>query len=174
MRGDLQVLGPQATLPRRVAASATRFEAGEPLYSTATLSSGAISSNTWVLAAGDLIAVGTNIFGGVAIKGALPFKTGTLVAQKTYTANPVPWLGLIRGRAETVANVDTDAEILAITGDVVTIDYNATGASDGGELYTIKDTAAADTSGFQIIDGNPSKQSLDVVCYGTIYRHDVS
>lgn len=171
MKGDLTVTGPSSTRKRRVAASATRFEAGEPLYSKGTVSSGAASSNTWVLAAEDFPVLGTHTFGGVAIKGALPFKTGTLVAQTAITACPIPHAGLIWGKAETAANVDTDAAILAMINDAVLVDYSATGASDGGELYTIKE-ASADTSGFAVIDGNPAKQTMAVEVYATVYRLD--
>jgi hypothetical protein len=172
MKGDLSVLGLQATRPRRVAASATRFEAGEPLYSTATMSSGVASSNTWVLAAADFPVLGTHTFGGVALKGALPYKTGTLVAQTAQCACPVPHSGLIRGKGEVAASVNTDAEILALINDATLIDYNATGGTDGGELYTVKDVASADTSGFAIIAGNAATGTLDVEVYATVYRID--
>jgi len=177
MRADLSVVGFAQSLPRRVAASATRFEAGEPLLAaSATLSSGAASANVFTLAAIDSVVIGTDTFGGIAIKGALPFKTGTLTAQTTFTSNPIPWLGRIRGRAETVASVDTDAEILLIINDVTLIDYNATGASDGGELYTIQEVASADTSAFTIVEGNAAKQTLDVTVDGRAYRlaNDIS
>ena len=46
-RGDLSVLGPQGTMHSRIAASATRYEVGEPLYlDGTTLTSGAASANT--------------------------------------------------------------------------------------------------------------------------------
>lgn len=173
MRGDLKVVGAQNALPRRIAASATRFEAGEPcLGSAITLSSGAASANTWTLAAADCVVLATDTFGGIFIKNALPRDTGTLTAQTAMCSCPVPHLGRIRGRAETVANIDTDAEILAIINDVTLIDYNATGASDGGELYTIQDTATADTSAFQIVEGDYVKQTLDVVVDARAYRID--
>lgn len=170
MRGDLKVVGAQNALPRRIAASATRFEAGEPCHTDATLTTGAASSNTWVLAAADTVVLGTYTFGGVFVKNASPIDTGTLVAQTAMCSCPVPHLGRIRGRAATVANVDTDAEILAIINDVTLIYYSATGASDGGELYTIQDTAAADTSAFQIVEGDYVKQTLDVVVDARAYR----
>jgi hypothetical protein len=173
MRGDLSVIGKQFTRNRRVAAAATRFEAGEPLYSLATMSSGAASSNTWVLAAGDFPVLGTSTFGGVAIEGAEPKNsTGALVAQTATCACPVPHSGLLRGKAETAGNIDTAAELLAILNDATLVDYSATGASDGGELYTIKDTASADTSGLAIIDGNITKGTLDVEVVYNAYRID--
>jgi hypothetical protein len=171
-KGDLSVHGPLFTRGRRVAASATRIEAGEPLYSTATMDgSGVCSANTWTLAAADFTTLGSQLtFGGVAQKGSLPFGTGTLIAQTHVCNCPVPHAGIMRGKGETAASIDTDAEILAIINDAVLVDYNATGASDGGQLYTIKVAAAADTSAFVIVDGNAAKGTLDVEVYATVYR----
>lgn len=173
MRGDLTVSGIQTSRTVRVAASATRFEAGEPMHNLGALTSGVTSVNTYVLAAADTPVIGTHNFGGVALKGALP-TTGTLVAQKAHVARPVAWAGVIRGKAETAGSVDTASELLGVIGDVTLIDYAATGASDGGELYTIKEVAGADTSGLEIVDGNIFKGLLDVVVDGRAYRHDVS
>ena len=177
MKGDLTVSGPASTLNFRVAASATRFDVGEPLYWDGTTnSSGAISVNTVELMDNDGIVIGTDTFAGVAIKGARPFVTGTVVAHETLSACPIGEAGLIEGNAETAANIDTAAELIAITGDLVLIDYNSTGASDGGPLYTIQDTASADTSAFTIRGGNTSlgtlKVSVDVRAYRT--ANDIS
>ena len=172
MLRDLQVIGPQVTLPRRVAASATRFEVGEPLYSTATLSSGVASANTYVLAAADFVTNGTNYFGGIAMKEALPLETGTLVAQTAMTANPIAYAGRIRGKAETAASIDTAAELLGVIGDVTRVDYDATGAVDGGESYTIKDTASVDTDLFQIVEGSVAHGTLDILVDQLAYRID--
>lgn len=176
MRGDLSVVGPlQFVAKRHVAASATRFEKGEPLHQAgASYSNGACSANIYTLAAADTAVVGTDHFGGVAIKGAEPFKTGTLTAQTTLCACPVPHAGLIRGKAETAASIDTAAELLAIINDTALIDYNATGGSDGGELYKIKETTSADTSCFTIQDGNIVKGELFVSIVPNGYRNDVS
>ena len=175
MRADLSVVGPQFTRERRVAASATRYEAGELLiFSSLTYSTGIASANTCTLAAADAVVLGTDYLAGVPIKGASPFKTGTLVAHKTTCACPIPNAGIIRGKAETAASVDTDAELLLLINDLSLIDYAATGGSDGGELYTIKEAAAADTHSFTIVGGNPARATLDVVCHPNIYRTDVS
>lgn len=172
MRGDLTVIGMQGSYPVRVAASATRFEVGEPIISTATLSSGAASANTFALAAADCVVLGTNFLGGIALKAARPFQTGTLVAQTVNVSRPIPHIGRIEGKAETSGNVDTAAELLAIIQDATLIDYDATGGTDGGELYTIKDTASADTSAFQIVEGNTAKGTLQVVVDARAYRID--
>lgn len=177
MRADLEVVGLQSNRPCRIAASATRYEVGEPLYlDGVTLTSGAASSNTAELMDADGIVLGTDTFRGVATSICLPFETGTVTAHKGQGACPVPEIGRIRGKAETAANVDTDAELILITEDVVLIDYNSTGGTDGGELYTIKDTAAADTSAFTIVDGNPALSKLDVVIDARGYRvaNDIS
>lgn len=174
MRADLSVVGFAQSIPRRIAASATRYEVGEPLHGLGTLSSGVINTNTFVLAAADTPVIGTHKFGGIAIKNCQPFKTGTVVAHETVASCPVPWLGRIRGKAEVATNVDTDSELIGVIGDATLIDYNSTGGTDGGELYTIKDVASADTSGLEIVDGFITTGLLEVVVDGRSYRHDVA
>jgi len=97
-----------------------------------------------------------------------------LVAQTAVAMCPIPNSGYLRGKAETAANIDTAAELLAIINDLVLIDYNATGGTDGGELYTIKDAASADTSAFTITKGDTFKGTLDVTVDARAYRNDVS
>lgn len=176
MRADLSVIGPaQVSLTRRFAASATRYEVGEPIHRTDnTLSSGAATNNTWVLAAADTPVIGTHIFGGIALSRCLPLVTGTVVAHIGKAAVPFPDIGLMRGRAENITSADTDAELLLILNDAVLIDYNSTGGTDGGELYTIKELAGADTSGLTIINGNPAKSTLDVTVDQRAFRSDIS
>lgn len=55
---DLTVIGPAITVPRRIAASATRYQPGEPLHSLAALTSGVADVNTYVLAAADTPVIG--------------------------------------------------------------------------------------------------------------------
>lgn len=174
MRADLTVIGLAQTLPRRITASATRYEVGEPLHSIAALTSGVADANTYVLAAADTPVIGTHKFGGIAISPCLPFSTGTVVAHTAQASCPIPSLGRIRGKAQTAGNVNTEAEVLGVIQDTALIDYSATGGADGGELYTIIETATADTSGLEIVDGNPFKGTLDVVVDARAYRHDVS
>jgi hypothetical protein len=89
---------------------------------------------------------------------------------------PIPNIGRIRGVAEVSTEFDTDAELLLLIGDVTHIDYNATGGSDGGELYTIKSAAGtpADTAGFEIVAGNPAKTTVDVLVDFRCYRSDIT
>lgn len=174
MVSDLRVNGPSAAIKRYLVSGGTAIEAGEPVHSVATLSSGASSANTYVLAAADTPVIGTHRFGGVAIEKAELAGAGTVLEQFLTCACPVPYVGKITGKAETAANVDTLTELALIIQDTVLIDYNATGASDGGQLYTIKDTAAADTAGLEIVGGNPALSTLDVVIDARAYRHDVA
>ena len=116
----------------------------------------------------------TDVFGGIFVSNCEPFKTGTVVAHTAITSNPVPYLGRLRGKGETAASIDTDAEILALMNNIVLIDYAATGASDSGELYTVKVTMSADTSAFMIVEGNAAKKTLDVVVDPDAYRFDRS
>ena len=117
----------------------------------------------------------TDRFGGVALEGAEPKNsTDTLVAQFVNCACPIANAGFISGQAETVGNIDTASELLAIINDAVLIDHNSTGAADGGQLYTIKDAASADSSAFTIISGNIAKGILDVHIDPRAYRNDIS
>src|SRR3990167_1673055 len=126
MRGDLSVIGFAGTLPRRIAASATRYEVGEPLHSVVDRTTGVADVNTYVLAAADTPVIAaltssTHQFGGIAISNCQPFNTGTVVAHTAQASCPVPMIGRIRGRAETVASADTDSEILGLIGATVLI-----------------------------------------------------
>lgn len=174
MRADLQVRGTQVSTPVRIAASATRFEAGEPLHNLGTLTNGVSSVNTFVLAAADTPVIGTHTFGGVAEKASLPYKTGTIVAQWSFAARPIGSIGQLWGKGETVANFDTITELVGLLLDVTLIDYNATGGTDGGELYTIKDAASANTSGLQIVNGDIYKGLLGVIIDSRAYRQAVA
>lgn len=144
------------------------------MHNLGALTTGVTSVNTFVLSAADTPVIGTHIFGGVAISNCQPFSTGTVVAHSAGVSRPVPHCGTIRGKGETAASVDTDSEILGYIGDVTLIDYNSTGGTDGGELYTIKEVASADTSGLMIVEGNYAKGTLDVEVDARAYRHDIA
>lgn len=175
MKADLSVVGFSQEVPRRIAASATRYYAGEPLHGLGTLTSGVINTNTFVVAAADTPVIGTHRFGGIAMSEATPFNTGTLVAHTQVAKCPIPWLGRIRGKGETAADIDTESEAVSLIGDVTLIDYAATGSPSAGPLYTIKTTVtAADTSGLEIAEVNVAKGLVDVYIDGRSYRHDVS
>lgn len=174
MIADLRVIGPAATFKRYLASGQTAVMAGEPLHSVAVRTSGAASANVYVLAAADTPVVGTHQFGGVAQRNSENAAAGTTLAQWLNTANPVPEIGRIRGKAETATAIDTAAELVAILQDAVLIDYNSTGGVDGGELYTIKNAASADTSGLQIVGGNTALGELEVTISSLAYRTDTA
>ena len=173
MLADLTVIGPAISVPRRIAASATRYEIGEPLHSLAALTSGVADVNTYVLAAADTPVIGTHKFGGIAISRCIPLSTGTVTAHTATASCPIASLSRIRGRGETVANWDTDSELLGLIQDVTLIDYDATGGTGSTQLYTIKSNGA-DTSGLEIVGGIPSLQLVDVIVDPRAYRHDVA
>lgn len=179
MRADLSVIGPAASFKRYVVSGGTGFVAGEPLHNLGTLSSGVINTNTFVLAAADTpviaaITTSTHRFGGIALKDSTNAAAGTTLTQYVTTGNPVPHIGRILGKAETAASLDTAAELAGLIGDAVLIDYNSTGGADGGELYTIKDAASADTSGLEIVGGNTALGMLEVTVHGLAYRVEIS
>ena len=176
-RADLRVKGPQAAIKRYIVAAGTAIIAGEPVHNLGTYGADGISTvNTYVLVAADSPVVGTHRFGGVALRDATLASGLTTVAEQFLTcACPVPQLGFIIGQAETAASVDTDTELFLLLGDAVLLDYAATGAADGGELYTIKEAGSgADTAGFELVGGNSALQELNVVVDQRAYRHDVA
>ncbi len=174
-RADFRVIGPQGTLPRYLVSGGTSILYGEPLDSEARdLTSGATAANTWLIQANDGPIVGTDLFGGIAIENSLNNNAATPVVLEQYlnSANPVPNVGLLRANAETPASVDTLTELALLIGDVILIDRDATGATDGGELYTLKEAATTDTHGLEIVDGNTSISTLDVTVHPNCYRFD--
>lgn len=172
MRADLKAIGPCAIFPRYLVAGGTAIQAGEPVHSVATSSSGDASANTYVLAAADTPVIGTHRFGGVANENSINVAAGTVAEQFLNVAAPVPSVGRIRGKAETAGSVDTLSELAALCGDYTLIDYSATGGADGGQLYTIKESVSADTSGLEIVGGNVALYTLEVTLAPTAYRHD--
>lgn len=165
-KADLTVIGISCgARPFRVAASATRYFAGEPANSLATFSSGAASVNTIVVLTDNKPVIGTDDFVGVFAQSAPG--TGTVTAHTTLVDVPIPNATLIRGRAKTATNVDTDAELLLILWDAVVFDLTA-GA------YTIDDTAQANTGGLVIQNGDITKQTLDVWVDARAMRTQIS
>ena len=176
MKADLKVIGPAANWPRYLVAGGTSIQTGEPVHSVATSSGGVATANTAVLAAADTPIIGTHRFMGVANENSENDTAATPLVKEQFLncSIPVPNVGRLRGKAETVASVDTLTELALLIQDFVLIDYNATGASDGGQLYTIKELASADTSGLELVGGNTALQTLDAVVDARAYRLDVT
>lgn len=153
--------------PYRVAASATRGYAGDPINSLSVGTAGAGSVNTVVVLTDNKPVVGTDAFVGIAAQNMQVNSAGTVVAHKLQVAVPIPSCTRIRGAAEVAANVDTDAELLLILWDYVLFNLSS-------GVYTIDDTASADSSGLTIVDGNTTKSTLDVVVSALCMRTDTA
>lgn len=168
-KGDISTVGIDGgNQPRRVAASATRFYAGEPLNNLSTYTNGAASVNTAVVMTDTKPRVGTDNFIGIAAVDAQVNASATVIAHKTYVTMPLPQITRIRGRAKTTTGiVDTDANLILILNDYV--DFDLTTA-----VYTIDGTAASNASGLMIVDGSVAKGTLDVVTDGRAMRISIS
>ncbi len=97
----------------------------------------------------------TDDFVGLCTKDFETNSAGTVIAHKTFATAVIPHVTVIRGKAKTAGNIDTDAELLAILRDLTLFDLT-------GTTYTIDDTASANTAGLQIVNGNITKGTLDV------------
>lgn len=159
MRTDISTVGIDGgNQPRRVAAAATRFYAGEPLMRTPTYTTGAISVHTVTPVTDAKPRIATDNFEGIAsVDAQITSPTNTaVIAHKTYVTVPIPGVTRIRGRAKTATGlVDNDTDLIAILGNV--IDFDLTNA-----VYTFDCTAASNASAFSIVDGNTIKGTVDV------------
>lgn len=165
-KNDLRAIGLNGgARTYRVAASATRYYAGEPMNFLGAYTSGVSSVNTVVVLTDGKPVIGTDAFVGIAAKDAPG--TGTLVAHKTQVIVPIPQVTLIRGKAKTAANIDTDSELLGVLWDLVLFDLTTA-------VYTIDETGAADTSGLTVVNGDIAKQTLDVIVDARAMRADIS
>lgn len=165
--GDISVVGLSGgTRPYRIAASATRYYAGEPMMTTPTYLTGATNANTITVVTDAKPRIATDDFVGIAAKDAPTLPT-TLAAHTTSVIVPIPNTTILRGRAKVAANVDTDAELLLILGDLVDFDLTAS-------VYTIDDTAASNASALMIVNGNPAKSTLDVTVDVRAFRTVIS
>lgn len=164
---DLEVIGVSHTEEVRVAASATRGYAGDAINFAGTYTSGVASVNTVVVLTDAKPVIGTDNFLGICAKDFAVDSAGTVTAHKTLVRVPIPMFTKIRGLAKTAANIDTDAELLGVMWDLVLFDLTS-------GVYTIDETAAADTSGLIIRGGNTAKQLLDVVVDPRAMRADIS
>ena len=176
MRADLSVRGFAQTLKRPIAAATTRFYAGEPLHSTATNTSGAVSAVGYVPAAANTPVIGTHRLGGICIQEPVgtTLTSSTVGAQHVACALPIPDLGKIRGVGDVAANIATDTLLTALEGSFTLIKYAATGSVIGGPLYTLLTTVSANSSGLEIVGGNSALGLLDVVVDPRAIRNAIS
>lgn len=164
-RQDIVVIGLNAgNITGRTDAGDTVIQAGDPVKFGGALTSGAAADNyANPCADGDPL-VGTDQFLGVAAEKG----TNTSTADGTVlVTRPIPNVTIMRGKASTAGNIDTDAELLAILYDAVTF-----GLSAG--TYTIDENDGANAGGIMIMDGNIAKGTLDVVADVRAMRISVS
>ncbi len=166
---DFVVIGTSAVQKHRVAGSATRFYAGEPINAVVTYSSGVAATNTISQAvdATPVISTATTFHVGIAAEDA-PVGTDTTVdADWVAIIEPVPGFTRYRAKGKTVANFDTLSEFIGILFDLVLFDLT-------GTTFTIDDVGAADTSGLTIKGGVWEQGFLDVTVDPRAMRTDVS
>ena len=150
---DISVVSESAGVRQfEVASGATAINPGEPVMRTPSYTSGVTDANTVVVLTDGKPVVATDELVGIAASA------GTHTSSAAGTVNvivPKPHETRIRGKAKTAGNVDTASELTNILHDLVLFDLTSS-------TYTIDDTASADTSGLQIMDGDIVKNTLDV------------
>lgn len=165
VRQDIVPVGLNAgNFKHRTDAASTDINAGEPVNYGGALTSGASASNyAFALTDGKPL-IGTDQFAGIASEDS---DHTASVDGVIYVTRPIPQHTLLRGKASTTGNIDTDAELLAILYDAVTF-----GLASG--VYTIDENDAANAAGLMIVDGSVAKGTLDVVVDARAMRKDVS
>jgi len=167
-RADLSVIGISGgARPYRVAASASRAYSGEPINFLGSYTNGASDVNTVVVLTDAKPVIGTDVFVGILHTDFKVDSAAAVTAHITRVNVPIPYITRIRGNAKTKASVDTDSELLGILWDFVLFDLTSS-------VYTIDQTAAADTSGLTVVDGDIAKGLLDVIVDARAMRVDVS
>ena len=162
----MSVIGLSGSHRMRVAASATRGYAGEPVYSDATYTTSVATTNTVIVLADAKTVIGTDVFGGILASDMVVNTAGTVIASKVTVSVPIPYITRVRGKLKTASVGDTDTEILGLLWDIAHIDLT-------GTAYTFE-TGGADTGMFVIRDGNPAKSTVDCVIDARAYRVDIS
>jgi hypothetical protein len=130
-------------------AAGTAIKVGEPVKIGGT-------GNNFVipLATGDP-EIGTDRMVGIAASDS----TQTASANGTVQVYiPIPGVTVMRAKATTAANVDTDAKILALLNDSVAFDLT-------GTVYTVDEDEGddPDVHGILIVDGDKDEKTLDFV-----------
>jgi len=160
---DIHVIGVSGVQTHRVAASATRFYAGEPVNGLVTYTTGVSDINTITQAADQtpiIDAAGANaFFVGIAAQKAEVNNAGTVIASVACVVEPLAGFTRMRGKADTFATVDTLTELIAVLFDYTLWDS----ASVSGTFLLDTGATPADTSGLRIMGGIWEKGLLDVV-----------
>ena len=170
-KGDFKTIGLSGGgHPYRVAASATRAYASDPINWNITYTSGVAGTNT-VIKATDATPVldtdgGSEFFVGIALENMVVDSAGTVTAHKLTVDVPIPCVTRIRARHKTSGSADTDTEILGLMGDQFLFNLAT-------NTYTW-DAGGADTGGFVAVEGDYAKATIDCVADARIYRGDIT
>lgn len=167
-RGDISPIGINGGAQEfRVAASATRGYAGDPINSLAALTSGESDVNTVVVLTTAKPVIGTDNFIGIASKNMEVNSSGTVIAHRLWVVVPIPYVTRLRGRATTASEIDTDSELLGLF-------FDATVFTLTSGAYTILSNPTTNTHGLIIRDGNISLGTLDVAVDARVMRNTVA
>lgn len=154
-RGNVKVIDLASKQPFRVAASATRGYAGEPMIVVPTFTSGVSDVNTIVVLTDDLPVIGTDEFVGILEKDMDVDSAGTVVAQRTIVSVPFPMVTRMQAAVTTAGTADTESEAIGLLFDIYVFDLIS-------GVYTWK-PGAADTGGFQARWFNVAQAALQCV-----------
>lgn len=168
---DISTIGITAGNVRmRVAASATRSYVGEPLGTTPSYTTGVSDTNTVRQLADNETVIGTHEFKGICAKDfqVTSATDATIVAHYTLVSCPIPYATKIRGRVETAASIDTQAELTGVLFDLTRFHRSS------APVYRIQAGGEADTGPLQIVDGNTSRGTLDCFVDARAMRIDVT
>lgn len=111
-----------------------------------------------LIASGDPEA-GTDEFIGVVAKESDETSSADGHVEVTTV---IPVITVIRGKATTTTNVDTESELNAILGDWVTFSYDDTNFT----IYA-KEGSDPDVHGLKIVDGDINNYTVDVIAHGS-------
>lgn len=152
---DIKVIkAPGSRRKRRVAAGTPiAIERGEPLKKGGTGNNFAV-----LLETGDPT-VGSTIQPMLGIAAKDSTETAALDGRVEYVSL-IPGQTVLRGRATTVANIDTDAKLAALEGDYVAFDLT-------GAVWTIDEDEGDDPNvhGLEILGGDITRGTLDVLVH---------
>lgn len=139
---DVISVGLTTRAPFRVAASATRGYAGEPVIVAPTYSSGVSNVNTVVVASDDMPVIGTDQFVGILAKNmeVTSPTDATIVAHRTVVDVPFANSTRLEAAVTTASTADTESEAIGLLFDIYVFDKIS-------GVYTWK-PGAADTGGF--------------------------
>lgn len=166
---DLETRGITAGINRwRVATSATRALSGEPLINTPSYTTGVTNSNVVIQCANDQPVIGTHEWRGLCAQDFEVDSAAVVTAHYTKSVMYIPYATKCRGRIETTASMDTQAELTGFIGDLTRFHRSAT------PDYRIQVGGEADTGPLQVVDGNFSKGTVDCVVDGRAFRTDVT